>query len=342
MSSTSHNSPMSFQWTWADQLSTYRFWGLAGFYVSVVTSRLFFTLISSRHFQNVIGLGDSDIVLLMRLTALSTLFGFWVAWVAVQWRTKLVLLGMASLEVVGFLLLARAEQVPVVWCGSVLVGLASGAVLVAVPAILAGGRGGSEAFVVAFGLVFTFDALMRTVGPLCISWVVELVVELSGTTRLAFALPVGLAGLGLLFLVPVRPALFNEPPPARGASLEPQERSPFVVALLCFVPVFGVIYMLYWIYRVHGEVAWLSPGRGILSPLAALLVFLFVPLMPVLVLTTLVLELNRRGAERSARAYASPVAVFVLALFFWPIAMAIIQAAMNTATKELTALQDES
>jgi hypothetical protein len=56
----------------------------------------------------------------------------------------------------------------------------------------------------------------------------------------------------------VRHALFNEPPSARGAPLKPQERNPLVVALLCFVPVLGVIYML-----AHGPkmVTGLRPSR---------------------------------------------------------------------------------
>lgn len=258
-------------WTWADMFLTYRFWGLLLFYLFSLASSGLVSAWLPLFLQE----SSSDATMLAGLlnyaVATSALLGFYVAWAATRRKAKTVLLVAGILLLVGGLLLTF-DAITAIWLrfvGAVLFGLGAGAITLGVPAILAGGRGGAQAFVIAFGLLFTFtrvsdSSLTLLVGSL---W------DHYGSSTLAAIMAV-LAILGLLALLPANPELFTRPPRARTYSWAVGPRSPVLVAL---GSVITPIYYYLW-YKFHGEVASLRPSSKVLSPWGAVFILLSVEL----------------------------------------------------------------
>jgi len=300
-------------WTWADQLSTYRFWGLLLFYTLSITGANFvfvgLPLILNRQHTT----------LIFTTSTLAGLCGFFLAWASTQWRTVSVLAIACVLALLGTLLFVvpvLASSSALLLLGAVSFGIGTSAVALGVPAALADGKGGAESFVVAFGIILTVSKIVQagSTSP---------IVNRFGPS----AVVLGAAGsmfLGLLFLLPVKTSLFNKPPLPRGYPLTPTYRSPIAVALLS--PLFP--YALYWFYRAHGEVTSLKPSPAILSPRGSIGAF-FVPLLFPIAMTSLIQTLNERAVEQGKSPFRSPSAVFLWSLFFYPRGMALVQSAIN-------------
>jgi hypothetical protein len=311
-------------WTWADQISTYTFWGLLLFFVlssvGIGAVRSFLPLFLQDRYSLV------EPTLFYSLMGLSQFAGFYAAWAASRGRTKVMLVLAGLLLVAGALLTAfPMPRVSVtVWhLGAVLLGFAMGTVLLAVPAILAGGLGGMRAFVVAFGIVFAVEMLGQMVSfslyALASDWL--------GSPAMLW-LAAGAPFLGLLFFLPVRSSLFTGPPPPRGYPLTPHYREPVGVFLLGLIVPF---YWAYWLYRAHGEVTSLAPSRAILSPRGAAAAA-FIPLLLPVMTTTLVDALNGRAAEEGRPPASSAWVVFILSLpVVYPMGLALTQSAINRA-----------
>jgi MFS family permease len=143
--------------------------------------------------------------------------------------------------------------------------------------------------------------------------------------------------LGILFLLPVNPVLFSEPPAVRRHNWIPKQRSPFLVALgSLFTPIY-----FYLIYKYHGEVASLRPSPRILSPWGAVGAS-FIPLLPPVMMTTLIELLNERAIEQGKRPLQAPWVMFVWSVLFYPQAMAMIQSAINESIAVEQALSSKA
>jgi hypothetical protein len=193
-------------------------------------------------------------------------------------------------------------------------------VSLAVPAIIAGGRFGAEAFLVSFGVVSGFGVIVGSVANYafgaCVSaWGMGCMVYFA-------VIPVV---IGALVLLTVRAELFTQQPPDRGYTLTPLAREPVTVALLFFVP----FYFFYWLYRAHGEVAAVAPSRTLLSPRGAVLGAIFVPFLSLVAMASLIDALNRRCQEVGSPRLRSPVTIFLWAFFFTPVAGAMVQSGIN-------------
>ena len=102
-----------------------------------------------------------------------------------------------------------------------------------------------------------------------------------------------------------------------------------LLALAAILLIAGVLYVGYWMYRIHGEQAAASPSQRLLTPRAAVFVALLAPFgLPVL-LMTLGDILNDQAKEQGQPRVASMVALGFASLLFPPVAMALIQRAMN-------------
>ena len=313
-------------WTWADQISTYRFWGLLAFYTlsSVGASsvlRTYLTFIIWERAASTRMLGWITLAL-----ALFGLYGFWLAWSASRWNMKKMLYSFSLAQLAGIaLFLVGTTQTSLVWLyfGAFFFGAGTAAILLSVPAIIAGGRGGAEAFLLAFGIVFTVSTLADSLYPFTGN-LIDLV-SLNLFLVIVVALPIV---AGLFFLLPVNRALFNEEAPPRGRSFAPVYRDPVAVAFLMFVPLYNIYHLLHWLYRAHGEVAFLSPSRSLLSPGAAIGAA-FIPLLTPVLTTILIDQLNVRLSRQEQQWSAG--AVFIWSLLLFPVAMALVQSAINRA-----------
>jgi len=234
-----------------------------------------------------------------------------------------------------------------------------------VPAILAGGKGGAHAFVVAFGLLNTLNRITDTLLSVIMgfSW------DQYGPRTLMVSMAV-LTLLGLIALLPVKSELFTRPPKARTYDWVVRSRSSVLVGLGSII---GIIYY-YFIYKFHGEVASLKPSSKILSPWGAVFTLIIFPfafsilltvifliilvgstetrwliaglvsliqiMLTAVVLTTLVEPLNELAREHGKKPILAPWIVFVFTFLIPPVGMGLIQWALNQAiliTKEATA-----
>jgi len=278
---------------------------------------------------NTIGLRPAETGVLFAVLGIGGLFGFYLAWAIARDRAKRWLILAGCTQLFGGLLMTipGLAAIPALrFVGAFLVGLGAGTITLGVPSILAGGRGGAEAFVLTFGAVFTISRIGQLAAPATVGGLISTY----GFTALATCVAAWLV-LGLLFLLPVKSSLFQGAPGQRGYSLTPTHREPLIVALLCFVP----FYWLYWLYRAHGEVTSLAPSRSILSPRASVLASLLAsPLCPVIV-TLLVDALNKGAVELGRPVHRRPWVVFLWAVLFLPAAMALVQSDMNRAMREM-------
>lgn len=320
MSDTAPPSPAT--WTWADQVSTWRFWGLVAAYLLAVpvADALLFQMLPQ--LADATGATMVETSWMLSARHVATAFGFGFAWLAIRWKPVPALVLLALLKVGGLALLCTADggTTGTRLVGAALTGLATGALALAVPALLAGGRHGAEAFLVTFGIASTATVLAG-VGANHLVGAHPEIFEALGLASLAIA-PVA-AGALLFASVPAR--LFAEPPPARGRTLPPVARRPVVAALLWFVPFYG----LYWLYRLHGEVAAVAPSRALLSPRAAAFGSLFVPFLWLAAMASLVDALNDVRRRRGEPPLRSAVTVFVWSLCFVPVAVGMVQSALN-------------
>lgn len=245
-----------------------------------------------------------------------------------------------------------------------LFGLTSGTVLTVFSLVtviaLIGGRPGRIDFACLFTLMST-PLIAVAFAPMVASWFFEI----GGSALIVIAFMLCLV-LAMLLLLPAGRLSFEEGPRLRHSPLAPRRRSPILVALvllaaqivtvisalICYLfvtdfldlgsPIIfmlspgilclslaGIVYFARWVYRIHGELAGAQASARLLSPRAALLTALFIPLGLPILLMTLADLLNDRAA---ARGQARPVSLVWLGIWSFclpPIAIALIQHGAN-------------
>lgn len=313
-------------WTWADQISTYRFWGLFFFYILAGASS---TAISSFMFLK---FTQENIPLSMAGgifsgMAIAGLAGLGVSFLAIRWKTKLVLVATGVTLFLGSALLllpSGREGIGLIIPGAILFGLANGVLWILIPALMAGGRGGAEAFVVVVGLMF----FLNRIESLMVNTQLGSMVDQLGFSVITIVVLIW-NFLGLILLLPVNPAFFTGPPPERNKPLPPVRRDPWVSGLLFLVP----FYWLYWTYRAHGEVCQMTASRKILTPRAAVVGSIFLPyIIFAFELTSLTDALNDQAMISSGTGLSqSPLLIFLLGIFLPPVGVGKVQAQMNRA-----------
>ena len=278
---------------------------------------------------NEVGGNYADVGLRIGLMSIGGIFGFYVAWAAARWKTIPMLIAAGLLQMVGGLLItipALSAVYVLSWAGPFLFGMGAGAITLAVPSVISGGRGGTEIFVVSFGIIISLTSIAQIYAPAFMASLLEQF----GYAALQWSVVMAV-GVGVLLLLGVKASLFNDPPPRRGVALEPTQRAPLTTALLCLIP----FYWLYWLYRAHGEVTSLLPSREILSPRAAVLACIFIPFVMVpVVLVSLNDALNQLAVREDSLPYRSSGVIFVWSVVCLPAAIGLIQSTINRALVE--------
>ena len=311
-------------WTWADQLSTYRFWGLILFYVFSCILNLGINTYLYSFLTREFNLSYSAIGMYSMFLYVGMPFGIITAWITIRYHSKNLLIGALAVQILGALLLTIPlfPLVLIQICvGAFLLGLGSATIAIAVPAILAGGHGGKEAFLVAFGLMITYEkissmSVITSFGALLTAFDMSIVLP---------ALSAALGIAALIFILPTKPQYFDEPPSRHLRSLEPVYRDPVMVGFACLIP--GFIY--YWIYRFHGETNAVAPSSRNLNPAAAFWINFLISFMMPFSMVGLVDSLNQRAEIQRQPRLKSPLAIFLLSLFLMPVTMGMVQAALN-------------
>lgn len=314
----SDNKP---SWTWADQVLTYRFWGLALFYIFSMAGVGLISSYLAYFLSNKSGAATTEISQVYVFQFAGNFMGFLLGWAAARWNGKHILLAAGLVQLLSVILLLQPTISYAVRLGSAwLFGFGTGAVVLGVPALLAGGRGGAQAFAGAFGLVTLLSHLEAQSTNLGMgSFINQL-----GLDSLVYG-PAFLIGVGLIFLLLVDPVLFNVNPSVRLYQWPISRRDPLATGLLSLLfPFFW-----YYMYRFHGEAGSLIPSPRLLSPGGAFWACLFFPFFAPLMLMNLVEHLNELGAAYGRPALATPWVVFIWGIFLPPVAVGMVQSAIN-------------
>lgn len=352
-------------WTLADFLSTYRYWALflSSFFIALGGQGLTTML---PMIARTAAVSYETIGLLYVGINLGWVIGAFVAFIAASrsgWPALVIPLIISAAVAGGFL------AMPAIWGSPVFLfvfGLAHGTVRalfpLAIAIFLVGGRPGKIDFGCALTLIST-TILTSAFAPLGASMLYQL--DESGTAVIIAFLACLL--LAILVLLPARPLGFDDTPRLRHKPLAPQKRSAVMVALILFIvplaallmgggiyalrqsgfenggsvlitilpllilvfAIFALVYFAWWVYRIHGELAGAAPSQRLLTPLAAMLIALLVPLgLPILLLTLADL-INDRAREHGQRQLTSIVWLAIWSLLLPPVAIALIQNAAN-------------
>jgi hypothetical protein len=313
-------------WSWADIISSYRFWGIALFYILFGVSNAAYAMCSlfiNTHLGydwKLVGIGYT-------IQGISSCFGIYLAWFST--RTKhhaLYLYGI--LLIIGMFLICFTQNIIAIPIGMGLFGLATGATLLTVPSIISGSRGGAEVFVLSFGTIFVIYQIFYMASNNALGHFFDE----SGNFTIAFFLATIIPiTLGMLLLLPVNSKLFSENPPLKNDSFPPKPRDPFGVAILSLIVPF---YSIYWAYRIHGEAKHLSKTSKLLSPKASAVLLFLIPFLVPIIVVTLNDCLNITKSQISTIAKRPTWVVIVWCIICYPVSFAIIQSDVNRLVAE--------
>lgn len=316
------------KWTWADQISTYKFWGIFLFFIflSIPNVIMNFSLII---FKDSYGMSDTELSTTMTFRAFAGFGGFWLTWFMVRMKNHYLLYLFSSFTIIGLLLSLLIPSATTLLATYFFVGLSFGTILLAIPTIISGGKGGSEMFVVSFGLITFFELVTWT----SLNGLLGNLFYILNNPKSYIIIGLVSALIGTILLLPVKAELFNIPPPERKKTLTPIHRKPVIVALLCLIPIYNIYYILHLSYRLHGEVNQINPTQNILSPRAAVWCTLFLSILSPIIVSSLNTNLIIKLKENNAPRFYKNWAIILWAFIFIPISYALIQSNLNQLTQ---------
>jgi MFS transporter, DHA1 family, inner membrane transport protein len=311
-------------WTWADQISSYKFWGIFLFLIFLVIPNIIVSY-SYSIFKDDFGMSTIEFGTAMAVKGFAGFGGFWLAWLMVRLKNHYLLFLYSSFTIIGLLLILLFPSIISISIGFFLIGLSFGAISLAIPAIISGGKGGSEMFIVSFGLISFYEfAAWTSFGGLFGS-----LSEILNNPKAYVIIGLVSSFIGTVLLLPVKVELFNNHPPVRKSFLTPTHREPVIVALLCLIPIYNIYYILHLSYRLHGEVNEINPTQDILSPRAAVWCTLLLFVLSPIIVSSLNTNLTTKLKENNANRFYKNWAIILWSFIFIPISYALIQSNMN-------------
>lgn len=353
------------EWTLADFLSTYRYWAVfLSSLLLAIGAQGFSTVFPV--ISQMTGGSAQTIGIFYSGSTLGWVAGAFLAFIVASRHGRSALISpilVCAVVATAFL------PAPALWGSPgflFLFGVVFGAVRavfpLAVAIFLVGGRPGKIDFGCALTLMST-TILLSAFAPIGASWLYGL--DLGAVPVVSAFLACLL--LAVILLVPAGNLAFDEAPRPRHKPLAPRRRSPLLVAIilvtppiLIFLMAFGVhlfqandadvasspitlllallvftiamaalIYLAYWVYRIHGELAGAAQSQRLLTPLTAMLIAILVPIgLPVLVMTLGDL-LNERARDKGRGGLMSIAWLGIWSFILPPVAIAMIQNAAN-------------
>lgn len=317
-------------WTWAEIISTYRFWGI--FFPAVFSAMSFQMVLSALDGFVPVYLSMEEIGF-MKLGALvaGPVLGLYLAWFGSRGK---LLRWIQAAGILQFLCsIAICWGFIPAWLTGTLMGAAACTLVLAVPAIIAGSIHRLEGFLIAFGSILLVSQLLAVVSSF---WSVLLLHRVGGSIVLtpdrSLILLSGILPLGVLLSLPVKTSLFSTPPPDRRHPDKPLQRKPVIVAFLWILLPF---YTIYTLFRLARETAYLSKSRRVPAPWAVIPVFCLIPFMIPILMADFTEALYEDKAPDERDHFSRRI--FLWALFFFPVAVALMQVRIN----ELSTLEEE-
>lgn len=302
--------------------------------------------------------------------AFSGMLGLAVAFLAVARCAKVALVTVLAVAIVATAPTVLSPQLLLLPAYLELLAVAHGVINALFPIagaiFLSSGRANRGDFAGALVLLFA-AVLVASVIPVTLT---SFSTQIWGPSTSASCL-IAAMGVAIAVLLTCTQLTFDDVPAPRHTPLELRQRSPWLVLFLTTVPVvvatglfagafaatmsfFGggriedtlthpmallaiafvvlwIAYIAYWLYRIHGELAAAAASPRLLTPRAALLIGLFLPLGMIVILMTLADLLNERAYAQGGKRAIAPPLIGLCSVLLPPVAMALIQNAANKA-----------
>lgn len=205
-------------WTWSEMISTYRFWGIALFYILLCFTYL---LVNMLDFPNRgASLEFNEMRFNPIMQKIAALIGFFMGWLMIYKKNRLPLFLYSFITFVGLILVCFDQSLVVFNIGEIIVAVGFGAVFLSIPVIISAGRGNNETFYVSFGittLLYVFLSTSKT-------FLGDQLLKIIGDDNHIIILLGFLSTLiGVIILLPVKPDLFYGNPPIRKIPLLPKQ-----------------------------------------------------------------------------------------------------------------------
>jgi MFS family permease len=320
-----HQKPVK-RWTWADLQSSYRFWGLVFYFTAVVASQSLFTSFSALYIRQTADFPISMIGVAVGLQQVGMLFGALLAWMASRMKSYYLLYLLSGLYLFGlFLFCFHTSSLVLMMTGEVLIGMGLGAIMLIVPAFIAGAVGSVEAFVLSFGLMVTLKMLLSSSLVAVFGWLLDTAQLFSSPVYFFTTLSVP-AIFGTLLLLPLKAHLFNCEPSVRQAIPQPVKyRDPAVTFLLFLVP----FYNIYWLVKIHGEIRNYTQSAALLTPRGAGWSAFVTAFVTPVIFSTLNDTLRAIIESHGQTARYKTWLIILFAFLLPPVSAALIQSQMN-------------
>lgn len=315
------------KWTWADLISSYRFWGILFFFILVMLADTNYSIFLPRTLTHDLNFRAYDVGVIVSLKFAGMMAGFVAAWLASRSKKvyPLYLFGVLFLLALALMSYGTLQSISV---GSFLIGFSSGAILLFVPAIFASAVASIEVFVLSFGLMSLLKQAGTGLAPMFVGLSQYLMTDLNDLLLSLGAL----VALGMVALLPVKQCLFSEAPAKRIVTpFEPTFRMPIGTFFLCFIP----FYFIYWFANVHREIRTFSQSPSLLTPAGAGWSVTLVPFAMPIILSILSDHINGIQQEKGHNPGCKTWVVIVLSLIFLPLSLAIVQSKLNQLTLDM-------
>lgn len=350
--------PASARWTFADLASTWRFWSL----ICVLVAAAYGVLVFKSAWPH-LNYGDGKYLLRELIPYVwygGNGFGILLGLVLVQAKSTKGLAAIAAVCMVSYVIawLALPEMnVGLALYLAFLGQLVRWTIAFTIAVNLAGAVSDRFAFAGAFAVLTAFQVMNDWGTSMAASYTFSTVVNrdywaLFGAAAMAIA---------SLLLISTRGRLFDDAPAPRHRPLNPKFREGVTVLIVSALPwaalggvtwrigavpmsleaivswliavtaafVISLAATAYWVYRIHGEVAYIYQSPKLFTPRAALMFFLLVPLATPILMFTLGVVLCEARAQRPSSSRRSMGWFHVWCVVFPPVAMGMVQDQMN-------------
>ncbi|XKM13444.1 hypothetical protein RCS94_10520 [Orbaceae bacterium ac157xtp] len=306
-----------FKWTWADLISSYRFWGLCVF--SSLT--LFISLILHLRVYSMLynGLDPIDFAALMSLKSVTTVLAIIPAWLASRLKNKMIGLYLFGVFIIlGMLVFPLMnDNLFILYSSVFVIYLFIAAIVLLVAGLIAKALDSVEFYILIFGFVAILKFLVEC------NYSSLLVYEYSIGDQYLYILGLIIMVIAMLFLLPIRKDPFAENPPIRQVKgVKDTYHDPIAVFFLTIIVPF---YFVYWFVRVHRLIRVYSQSAKLMTPAGAGWSVFFVPFaMPIMLIT-----LNDVINEQQGEPKKANCGLILLSLFLLPFAIAKVQGKLN-------------
>ncbi|GKX58599.1 hypothetical protein [Leminorella grimontii] len=323
-------------WTYADITSSYRFWGIMLCFL-LMTFSFLLSFNSIPLLMSASARPPRETGMLYSFNQIGMLLSIIPAWMASRIKNVYPFYAICLLALLGFVLTYfYLQTLPVVCLGWFFTGLSQGALLLLIPAYIAGAAGSVEAFVLAFGLCITLKLLIQIYVPFFLN---AFLGEWAGNISGLYIVISAVALVSILFLLPVKRELFNAVPRARLSSVQASTNdSPVAVFFLTAIVPF---YVIYWVARAHREVWFHAPSSRLFTSWASGWLILFVPFSFSVLCSTLNDTVREMLKKRCEDEGTKTRWIVLAALLLPPLGAAMMQSQINRLAKSDVDVMDD-